>query len=205
MKKYLAEALWVLFLVLIVWFSGDPLAIWVWLAVLVYATGPISWGHLNPAVTLALLVAKKIKLPEAIHYRVAQVVWALIWSALYRVIRENSIIIMPMDGIALWRAWVAELIFTFMLAMVVYLTTAYKKSEWNQYRWAAIWLTVFVAAMSVGRISWGAFNPAVAMWSIVIDRMSGGDSGMYLWMYLVSTLLWWFVAWAIGKVLNRDQ
>jgi aquaporin Z len=205
MKKYIAEALWVLFLVLIVWLSGDPLAIWVWLAILVYATGPISWGHLNPAVTLALLVAKKVKLSEAINYRVAQVVWALIWAALYRVIRENSIIIMPMDGIALWRAWVAEFIFTFMLAMVVYLTTAYKRSELNQYRGAAIWLTVFVAAISVGRISWGAFNPAVAMWSIVIDRMAGGDSGMYLWMYLVFTLLWWFAAWSIAKVLNRDQ
>jgi aquaporin Z len=205
MKKYIAEALWVLFLVLIVWLSGDPLAIWVWLAILVYATGPISWGHLNPAVTLALLVAKKVKLSEAINYRVSQTVWALIWAALYRVIRENSIIIMPMDGIALWRAWVAEFIFTFMLAMVVYLTAAYKRSEWNHYRWAAIWLTVFVAAMSVGRISWGAFNPAVAMWSIVIDRMTGGDSGMYLWMYLVFTLLWWFAAWSIGKVLNRDQ
>lgn len=205
MKKYIAETLWVLFLVLIIGLSGDPLAIGVWLAILVYATGPISWGHLNPAVTLSLLVNKKVRIAEAVHYRVAQLVWALLWAIIYWGLKGNTITIMPMDGISIWRAWLGEFIFTFLLAMVVYLTAVYKKVEWNQYRGAAIGLTIFVAAVSVGRMTGGAFNPAVATGSIIIDRIHGGDSGMYLWMYLISTLLGGFVAGNVCKTFRNEH
>lgn len=203
MKKYLAEALWVLFLVLVIGLSGDPLAIGVCLAILVYATWPISWGHLNPAVTLSLLVNKKVKTGEAINYWVAQLVWALLGAILYWVFKGNSIVVMPADGVALWKAGLAEFVFTFMLAMVVYLTAVSKKVEWNSYRGLAIWLTVFVAAVSVGRMSWWAFNPAVSTGSILVDRINGGDSGSYLWMYLIATLLGGYVAWHVARWLRE--
>jgi aquaporin Z len=205
MKKYIAELLGVLFFVLIIGLSWDPLAIGVGLAILVYATGPISWGHLNPAVTLSLLIWKKIRVSEAVNYRVAQLIWGILWAVLYRVLKWNTIIIMPLDWISIWRAWLWEFIFTFLLAMVVYLTAVYKKADGNQYRGAAIWLTVFVAAVSVGRMTGGAFNPAVATWSILIDRLHGGDSGMYLWMYIISTLLGWFAAGHLCKVFKNDH
>jgi aquaporin Z len=191
MKKYITEWLWLLFFVLIIGLSWDPLAIGIALAILVYATGPISGWHLNPAVTLSLLVGKKIKLSEAVNYRVAQLIWAILWAVLYRVLKWNTIVIMPQDWVEIRRAWLWEFIFTFLLAMVVYLTAVYKKAEWNQYRGAAIWLTVFVAAISVWRMTGWAFNTAVATWSILVDRLHGGDSGMYLWMYIIATLLGW--------------
>ncbi len=203
MKKYLAEALWVLLFVLVIGLSGDPLAIGVCLAILVYATGPISWGHLNPAVTLSLLVGKKIRTTEAVNYWVAQLVGALLWALLYRALKGNTIAIMPADGVAMRRAWLGEFIFTFMLAMVVYLTAVSKKVEWNSYRGAAIGLTVFVAAVSVGRMTGWAFNPAVSTGSILIDWIHGGDSGMYLWMYLVATLLGGFVAGHVARGLRE--
>ena len=74
MKKYLAEAVGTCFFVLVVGLSGDPLVIGVALAIIIYATSAISGGHINPAVTLGLLVNKKIKLYDAIHYWVAQLV-----------------------------------------------------------------------------------------------------------------------------------
>lgn len=205
MKKYVAELLGTFFLVLIAWLSGDPLAIGVWLAILVYATGPISGGHLNPAVTLSLLVSKKIKLPEAVNYWVAQLLGALCGALIYRLLKGTTISIMPLDGVPMWKAGLGEFIFTFLLAMVVYLTAVYKKAEGNQYRGAAIWLTVFVAAVSVGRMTGGAFNPAVATGSILVDRVHGGASGMYLWMYLLATLLGGFVAGHVSKSLNNDH
>ena len=45
---------------------------------------------------------------------------------------------MPLDGVPMWKAGLGEFIFTFLLAMVVYLTAVYKKAEGNQYRGAAI-------------------------------------------------------------------
>lgn len=205
MKKYIAEAMWVLFLTLIIGLSGDPLAIGVWLAILVYATWPISGGHLNPAVTLAMLVNKKMRLAEAVNYWVAQLGWAILGALLYLFFKGNTIIIMPLDGVSWIKAWLGEFIFTFLLVMVVYLTAAYKKAENNQYRGAAIWLTVFVAIVSMGRISWWAFNPAVATWSILIDWLKWGDSGMYLWLYLLFTLAWWYVAGLAAKSFKNDH
>ncbi len=205
MKRYVAELLGTFFLVLVVWLSGDALAIGVALAILVYATGPISGGHLNPAVTLSLLVGKKIKLPEAVNYWVAQLLGAICGALVYRVLKGTTISIMPLDGVSIWRAGLGEFLFTFLLAMVVYLTVFYKRSEANSYRGAAIGLVVFVGAVSVGRMSGGAFNPAVAAGSILVDRVHGGASGMYLWMYLLATLLGGFAAGHLCNTLKNDQ
>ena len=50
------------------------------LLVLVYAIGPISGCHINPAVTIAMLVARKIGVQNGIAYIVAQVVGGFLAS-----------------------------------------------------------------------------------------------------------------------------
>lgn len=79
MRKYLAEMLGTMFFVLIIGLSGgDALTVGIALAVLVYATGAISGGHLNPAVTLSLAIAKKVTWSEAVKYRIWQLVGAIV-------------------------------------------------------------------------------------------------------------------------------
>lgn len=48
------------------------------LLAMAYAVGPISGCHINPAVTMGLLVAKKITPPEAVRYWIGQVVGAIL-------------------------------------------------------------------------------------------------------------------------------
>ncbi len=48
------------------------------LLAMAYAIGPISGCHINPAVTLGLLVAKKVTPPEAIRYWAGQVAGAIL-------------------------------------------------------------------------------------------------------------------------------
>lgn len=50
------------------------------LLVLVYAIGPISGCHLNPAVTVAMLVARKIGVQDGIAYIVAQIIGGFLAS-----------------------------------------------------------------------------------------------------------------------------
>jgi glycerol uptake facilitator-like aquaporin len=47
-----------------------------------------SGGHLNPAVTLAFLIANKITVQRAAFYVVAQVLGAIIGVALVRAVRR---------------------------------------------------------------------------------------------------------------------
>ena len=56
--------------------SNDPLAIGIGYAVILCLTLPFSNGYLNPAITLAMRVQKKITLDTAIQYRVAQIIGA---------------------------------------------------------------------------------------------------------------------------------
>jgi len=51
------------------------------LMVLVYAIGPISGCHINSAVTIAMMVAKKIGVQDGIAYMVTQIIGALLASA----------------------------------------------------------------------------------------------------------------------------
>jgi aquaporin Z len=51
------------------------------LLAMAYAIGPISGCHINPAVTLGLLVNRKIELSEAVRYWIAQVLGAIVAAA----------------------------------------------------------------------------------------------------------------------------
>jgi aquaporin Z len=53
-------------------FLGISLAFGLSVLVMVYAIGPISGCHINPAITIAMLTAGKIKGKDAVAYIVAQ-------------------------------------------------------------------------------------------------------------------------------------
>ena len=58
------------------------------LLAMAYAIGPVSGCHINPAVTLGLLVSRRITLPEAARYWAAQVLGAIVAAALLLVIAK---------------------------------------------------------------------------------------------------------------------
>jgi aquaporin Z len=62
-------------------FAGISAAFGLSLLALVYTIGPISGCHVNPAVTLGVFLAKKINAKDAAAYMVAQVIGAVIASA----------------------------------------------------------------------------------------------------------------------------
>lgn len=96
---------------------------------------------------------------------------------------------MPDDGAAIWQILIGEFIFTFLLAVVVYMTAVSPKAKGNSYWGLAIGLTVFIGIMSVGMTTGGVFNPAVAVGPALVDLLDSSISITYLWMYLVATLL----------------
>src|SRR3981081_1226182 len=62
-------------------FAGVSFAFGLSLLAMVYTIGPISGCHINPAVTLGVLLARKINARDAAAYVVAQIVGAVIASA----------------------------------------------------------------------------------------------------------------------------
>jgi len=60
MRNYITEFVGTFFLMLVIALTGNPLAIGAVLMVMVFAGGHISGAHYNPAVTLAILIRKKL-------------------------------------------------------------------------------------------------------------------------------------------------
>lgn len=173
MKKYMAEMFGTLFFVLIIGLSGgDALTVGIALAILVFATGATSGGHLNPAVTLSLAVAKKMTWNEATKYWLWQLIGAVVGALICWAIKDSSMIVMPADGYSTRQILSGEFIFTFLLAMVVYLVAVAKHAAGNSYWGFAIGLTVFVGIMSVGKMTGGVFNPAVATGPALVDMLA---------------------------------
>ena len=56
------------------------------ISVLVYCTAGISGGHINPAVTFALLLARKVSVPRAYLYMAAQCLGAICGAALVKTV-----------------------------------------------------------------------------------------------------------------------
>ncbi len=89
MNKYLVEFLGTLFLVFVIFATGNYLAIGAALALAVMLGGPISGGAFNPAVSIAMLYAGKMSRSDLVPYMVAQVAGALAGFEIFKIISHR--------------------------------------------------------------------------------------------------------------------
>jgi aquaporin Z len=89
MNKYLVEFLGTLFLVFVIFATGNYLAIGAALAVAVLLGGPISGGAFNPAVSIAMMYAGKMPRADLIPYIVSQVAGALAGFEAYKMVMNR--------------------------------------------------------------------------------------------------------------------
>jgi aquaporin Z len=204
MNKYIAEFIGTFFLVLTIGCTVipaaagviAPLAIGAALMVMVYAGGHVSGAHFNPAVTLAVFIRGRCEAKDVSPYWVAQLVAAVAAAlvAVFLVGKSGT----PMEIKNVPVAFVAEFLFTFALAYVVLNCATSKDTANNSFYGLAIGMTVMVGAFSVGAISGGAFNPAVAIGVVVMKLVNLAD----VWIHLVADLAGGLVAGLTFKFLN---
>jgi aquaporin Z len=149
-----------------------PLAIGAVLMAMVYAGGHISGAHYNPAVTLAVLVRRRIDVRQAIGYWTAQFAGGLLASVLVTAVAPDHAVSMTLSGHAVIAAFIAELVVTFALCYVVLNVATSKDHPDNSFYGLAIGFTVAAGAVAVGGISGGAFNPAVAVAGVAMGLFS---------------------------------
>jgi len=136
------------------------------LMVMIYAFASISGAHLNPAVTLSQLFARKTGLMKCVAYIVVQLLAALTASTACERIFQAQTSLGPAAGYDWWQACLVELLYTTMLALVVLCVTSKMNNpehEPNQFFGLAIAFVVIAGGYGGGKISGGAFNPAVAL------------------------------------------
>lgn len=146
---------------------------------MVYIFGHVSGQHINPAVTLALLVHREIDLPEAVVYWVAQFVGATAGAYAIGLVYGRAAwdigglgAAAPFPGVPLWRAGIAEGIGTFALVLGVYGMAVNRKAPAG---WAGLIISFNIAGLIIimGNVSGQAINPARAFGPVFADWTLG--------------------------------
>ena len=141
------------------------------LSMAVYATGHISGGHINPAVTLGMLATRRIALPQAIAYIVAQCAGSTIAALALKsffpadaVAKANLGATLALDAtgapvLGEMNTLLVEAILTFLLITTIFGVAVDKKGPKNVYGFA-IGLTICFDILCAGPLTGASMNPA---------------------------------------------
>ncbi len=161
-----------------------------------YAIGPVSGGHMNPAVTLALTAHGSFPVKSLGIHITAQVLGACAASGLLLAMfpaSSNLGATIPRDGFVT-ASFILEFITTMILVIVV---LGVSSSSAHLLTGLAAGATVGLEALFAGPISGASMNPARSLAPALI---SGHTE--YLWIYLTSPWAGALAAVAIHRLMN---
>ena len=146
---------------------------------MIYALGDVSGAHLNPAVTLAFVVAGRFSIHDVPRYVVAQALGAFAASFVLQLMFPDH----PTLGATLpsgspVQSWVMEFILTLIL-MTVILGVSTGSEEKGVLAGIAIGSTIALEALFAGPVSGASMNPIRSLAPAVV---SGHLE--HLWVYL---------------------
>jgi MIP family channel proteins len=160
------------------------------IAVMIAATGHISGGLFNPALTIGLAVSGRLSPNRAGIYLGAEFAGAVVAALALKVIFKSSMVDpvelgTPVVGanFEVLAALLAEMILTFFLMYVVYGAAVDKRGA-NVIAPLAIGLTITAGIFAMGAVSGGTMNPA--LWfgpALVQGYWTDG------WIYLVGPIV----------------
>lgn len=148
---------------------------------MIYAGGDVSGGHFNPAVTLGIMLCRKVDMPLGfgLTYVVCQLAAAALAGILCTGITGGKTLpLQPNSPYSDWAAYVMEGYFTFILVLTV-LSTAYSKGVRTQFRQnyfaMAVGAVIFVAGTACTNVSGANLNPAVSFGIALPHQMNSGS------------------------------
>lgn len=164
-----------------------------------YAIGHISGCHINPAISISMVVAGRMKAKEAGIYVAAQILGAVIGAGILYVIYSNH----PGFEMKPWAlgsngwgtgylseyntiaAFVAELVFTFIFLLVILGSTSTKNIN-GGFAGLAIGLSLTLIHIVGIKITGVSVNPARSIGPAIF---AGGEALSQLWLFLVAPIL----------------
>jgi len=151
---------------------------------MIYAFGDVSGAHLNPAVSVAFVLARRFPVRELPGYVAAQLVGAFTASALLRVLfPANETLGATLPTGSVWQSLVLEVVLTFMLMLVI-LSVSSGPKEKGIMAGIAVGGVVGLEALFAGPISGASMNPARSLAPAVVS----GHVEM-VWVYLLAPVV----------------
>lgn len=187
---------------------GISLAFGLAVVVMAYAIGPISGCHINPAITISMLVAGKISMGDTIGYVLAQIAGAILGAAaLYAIQLGMPGFVMGewalgsngwgsgyLGGYNTTAAFITEALMTFIFLFVIFAVTS--KHGNSTMAGLAIGLTLVLIHMVAIPITGTSVNPARSIGPAIF---AGGTALTQLWLFIVAPIVGGVVAAIVWK------
>ena len=222
LKKYAAEFIGTFVLVLFgcgsaataggeLGYLGIALAFGLSIVAMAYVIGPISGCHINPAVSLAMFMSRKLKGADFIGYVISQILGAIAASALlYAIIVSAG---MPTTGlgqngfgpgygigITAFMAVIVEVVLTFVFIYTILGVTSNESN--GNITGLVIGLTLAFVHILVIALTGTSVNPARSLGPALL---LGGQALSQLWVFLIAPLVGSALAVAVYQVLNTHK
>lgn len=228
-KKYTAELIGTMVLVLIgcgsavtaslassaygynIGYLGIAFAFGLAVLVMVYAIGGVSGCHINPAISISMLVAGKLSVKDTVFYVVFQCIGAIIGAGiLYAIATGSPAYSLATTGLgangygsaslghfSLGAVVVAEIVLTFIFVLVVHGATHERVPK--GFAGIAIGLTLAMIHIVAIPIDGTSVNPARSLGPALFV---GGTALNQVWVFWVAPIIGGILAAIVWKLFN---
>ncbi|MEK4914717.1 MIP/aquaporin family protein [Bacillus sp. FSL E2-8887] len=186
---------------------GIAMAFGLSIVAMAYSIGTISGCHINPAVSIAMFINKRMNTMELSYYLLAQILGGLLGTAtLVTILRSAKL---PLDNLGqnsfgtlgLSGAFLVEFILTFVFVLVIVAVTGKKGS--SSLAGLVIGFTLVLIHLLGIPLTGTSVNPAR---SIAPALFAGGEAISQLWVFIVAPIFGGIVAAVVGKfILNTEK
>ncbi|MGE8056652.1 aquaporin [Bacillus mycoides] len=186
---------------------GIAMAFGLSIVAMAYSIGTISGCHINPAVSIAMFINKRMNAMELSYYLLAQILGGLLGTAtLVTILRSAKL---PLDNLGqnsfgtlgLSGAFLVEFILTFVFVLVIVAVTGKKGS--SSLAGLVIGFTLVLIHLLGIPLTGTSVNPAR---SIAPALFAGGEAISQLWVFIVAPIFGGIVAAVVGKfILNTEK
>jgi aquaporin Z len=192
---------------------GISLAFGLAVVAMAYAIGPISGCHINPAISVGMLVAGKLSVKDTVGYVIAQCIGALLGALVLSLILKGQSGFEAgewaygsngwgdgyLGNYSMQSAFIAELVFTAIFLIVIHAVTS--KLGNASMAGLAIGITLALIHMVVIPVTGTSVNPARSfgpamlaqgmalqqLWLFIVAPLAGGILGTLIWKYGIAT------------------
>lgn len=173
---------------------------------LVYAIGSISGCHINPAVSIAMFVNKRIDFKNLIGYIIAQILGGILSSFVLMIFlssNKSPLTNFGQDGVnnlTSSGALLVEIILTFIFVLVVMTATGKKGNP--QLAGVAIGVGLLSVHLLGIPLTGTSVNPAR---SIGPALFAGGTALSQLWIFIIGPIIGGIIAALISKFILESE
>lgn len=227
-KKAIAECIGTAVLVLVAcgvavasagpaWWVATSLAFGLVIVAMAYSIGNVSGCHINPAVSLAMFLSKKLSLKEFLVYVCAQIVGAFLGALLLAAFVRNfatlggneiQALLMNNNKLDAWSyigAFLVEVVLTFVFVIAILGVT---DSRFHDGKHAGLVIGLVLALVHLFGLGFTgtSVNPARSLAPAVLQAFAGNTTSLsQIWIWLLAPLAGAALAAFVYKALTAKK